>query len=1144
MSLQLILGSAGSGKSHRLCEMIIKEAREHKEKSYFVIVPEQFTMQTQKQLVSMHPDGGILNIDVLSFERLAFRIFQEQGGYQGVLLEETGKSLVLQKIAQENKDQLKVLGGHLKKAGYIAQMKSLISEFMQYGIDDEKLQILLEKSKEKSSLYEKLKDIEKVYKAFFEYLKERYITTEEVLSVLANKIKSSPLLKGAILAFDGFTGFTPVQNRVLEELLLYTQKVYVSVTIQESFSLFSKKQGEHLFSMSWDMIDSLLRMARERKILVEDAIRIEHGSKSRFSKAPQLLFLEKNIFRYGGGHYRGTGEEISLFCAKNPEEEMSLVAAKIRNMVRKKGYRFRDFAVITGDMESYSESAKEAFLEADIPCFIDEKHVIKMNPFVEGIRGVLAILENNYSYDSVFDYLRSGLSHLEKEEVYKLENYALALGIRGYKRWSERFVRSYGKSMTASVEEIEEIRQKFMGEVDELTKDFRKKDSNVTEKTKALYRFVVRQKAAEKLYEKEKQFKEKGNAVLEKEYHQIYGMVMELFEKMVEVLGQENVSVSDYRAILEAGLLECKVGIIPPSSDQVVFGDMERTRLKDIKVLFFVGVNEGLVPKNTASSQMLSDMERELLKDKSAKLAPTLRENVYIQRFYLYLALTKASRELNISFSLQNAKGESLKEAYLIGILKRMFPRLSLHNYAGNEKEEEWKLPEFMEDEKSLFWHWLGGLRDLSKNMENPAYQEVYRWYKEKADYQEKLGKVLEAAFYENPHDKIGEAVAKAIYGNEIYNSATRLEQYAACAYAHFLKYGLKLKERVHYELKAVDLGTIAHSALEYFAKMLKGTGETWHSLSETKREEMIVKSIEETIHDYGNTILHSSKRNEYVIERVKRILKRTVWALQEQTKRGDFLPSDFELDFSSHQLTSLKLKLNKEQTMNLHGRIDRLDLLEREDEILVKVMDYKTGSTRFDAGLFYYGLQLQLMLYLYAAMEIKKKDYPHRYITPAGVFYYRIGDPLVDYVDKEAEEDLKKRILKELRLDGLVNEDKDIVYALDKNLKEGEKISDIIPVSFGKSGEYSKSSNVVSRDEFLSMTSYLEKKMKSLGKDMVSGNVSTNPYKMGSKDACTYCPYRGVCAYDERISGYSHRSLRKLDKAEVEEKIMGEVSE
>lgn len=1141
MSLQLILGSSGSGKSHKLWEMIIEEARQNPYKSYYVIVPEQFTMQTQKQLVSMHPDGGILNIDILSFERLAFRIFQEQGGYRGVLLEETGKGLVLQKIAQENKGSLKVLGENLKKAGYISQMKSLISEFMQYGIDEEKLQILKEKARQKSLLYEKLKDIEKIYRAFFEYLQERYITTEEVLSVLADKVKTSPSLKGSILAFDGFTGFTPVQNKVVKELLSQAEKVCVSVTTDENISVFSKSHKENLFSMSRDMIEGLLSMAKERKILIDNPVLVSHGKESRFAKSPQLLFLEKNIFRYGKRQYEKEGEEISIFSAENPAREMGLVAAKIKKFVREKGYRFRDFAVLTGDMEVYSESARQAFSDAGIPCFIDEKHRIKMNLLVEGIRSVLTVLETNYSYDSVFDYLRSGLSDLSREEVCKLENYVLALGIRGCKKWKERFVRDYGKNMTSPLEEIEAIRQKLMAELGEISEEFSKKKKSVEEMTKSLYRFLVRQGAAEKLALKEAQFKSAGQVVLEKEYRQIYGMVMALFEKLVEVLGKEIVSISDYKGILEAGLLECKVGTIPPSADQVVFGDMERTRLKDIKVMFFVGVNEGLIPKNTSSSQMLSDMDRELLKDKAVRLAPTVRENVYIQRFYLYLALTKASEKLILSFSLQNAKGEGLKEAYLLGVLKRLFPRLCVKNYADEEKKGPWSLPAFAEEEKSLFLHWVEGLQDLEKNMQNPVYREVYCRYKKNPAYQQMLERALDAAFYENPHDRIGKAAASALYGNEIYNSATRLEQYAACAYAHFLRYGIKLKERVRYELRAVDLGTIAHSSLECFAGLLKETNKTWKDLQEEERDRMIVESIEETIHDYGNTILHSSKRNEYVIERVKRILKRTVWALQEQIRRGDFIPSDFELDFSSRQISSLKLRLNENQIMHLHGRIDRLDLLEREDEILLKVTDYKTGAVGFDGGLFYYGLQLQLMLYLHAAMEVKKKQYPNRYITPAGIFYYKIKDPVVDYLQGEDEQALKKRILKELRLDGPVNEDRDIVYALDRSLKEGEKNSDIIPISFGKKGEYSKSSQILSREEFLAMTSYLKKKMQALGREMMEGNVGVNPYKMGSRDACLYCPYRGVCAYDEKIAGYGHRNLKKMDKDSLKESIMKE---
>ena len=676
MSLQFIFGNSGAGKSYTLFRSVIEDSIRHPDQSYLVIVPEQFTMQTQKELVRLHPDGGILNIDILSFQRLAYRVFEETGTRVGKVLEETGKNLVLRKIAQERKGELKVLGGNLKKMGYISEIKSLISELTQYAVTEEALADFLEKSKEKPHLYYKLCDVQVLYKAFHAYLADQYITAEELLEVLCRVAERSQMIRESVIVLDGFTGFTPIQNKLMQKLMLYAKKVMVTVTIDERENPYHV-EGEHqLFYLSKKTVAGLKRLAQEVDVKEEEPVWVHPGEKSRFAAGGELQWLEQNLFRLRWQRYPQNSGQISLHILKNPEEEVAWAAGRIRELIREKNYHYRDFALITGDMESYSPVLERILADYEIPCFLDNKRSILKNPFVEFIRALLEIAEQDFSYESVFRYLRSGLSGMEPEEVDLLENYVLALGVRGAKRWEERFIRSYKGLTEEELEQIDSYRARVAEDLLPFVKIQRKKAVDVRTRTTALYELIAKKGIQGRLAVFEERFRREHNQVLAKEYHQIYGILMDLLDKLVDLLGEEELTIREYTEILEAGFAEVRVGVIPPGVDQVMAGDMERTRLKDVKVLFFLGVNEGSVPKNMSRAGLLSDMEREQLRISGMELAPTAREQGYIQRFYLYLNLTKPSDQLYLSCTLLDSGGKALRPSYLMNVMKRLFPEL------------------------------------------------------------------------------------------------------------------------------------------------------------------------------------------------------------------------------------------------------------------------------------------------------------------------------------------------------------------------------------------------------------------------------------------------------------------------------------
>lgn len=1108
MPLKFVFGPSGSGKSSYLYQHVIQESMKYPERNYIVLVPEQFTMQTQKDLVMMHERKGIMNIDVLSFARLAYRVFEETGGGGLPVLDDEGKNLILRKIAGDYESELKMLGGHMKKQGYISEVKSVISEFTQYDIGEDEIERVMELAGESSRLYYKLADIRLLYRGFTDYLREKYITKEELLDVLSREVEKSERLKNSTVVLDGFTGFTPVQDRLLGELMRHCREVIVTVTMDRRENPYVYEHPYQLFALSKQMVTSLLQIAKQNKIPVEEPVELYDHVPWRFKEQEALAFLEKHLFRYGAGAYEKEQEQVKLHLAKNPREEAYAVAEQVRRMMREDGYRLRDIGVIVSDMDVYADHLKQAFIKYDIPFFMDHKRSILLNSFVEYIRSVLHMAEQSFSYESVFRFLRTNLAGFTYEEIDELENYVIGLGIKGYKHWQEKWTRKLKGMAQEDLDKMNHYRRQLVEKVDGLIYVLRQRRKTVADITRAIYEFMVQENLQVRLAEQEELFKAKGELALAREYAQIYRIVIELFDKFVELLGDEEVSLSEYCKLLDAGLEEARVGVIPPEVDQVVIGDMQRTRLKDIKALLFAGANDVYLPGALLRTGLLSELDREKFAREKLTLSAGGKEKAYVQKFYLYLNLTKPSEKLNIYYSKVSADGKSVRPSYLIQELQKLFPKLKVRDEERYLKEQE--LTENIGFDRMI--------REFvqKRHETDGAWCELYSWYKKNPKWQEKVERFLEAGYYRKPLDALTEEAAKRLYGEEFETSITRMERFAVCAFSHFLTYGLGLREREEYDFQAADLGNVCHRALERFSyKVEQETGD-WLKLTEEQRNQYVEESVEEAIADYGNSILYSSSRNAYLIVRMKRMLEKTVWALTKQLAAGDFKPSAYEMRFAN-------------------GKIDRVDTCEDGDCIYVKVIDYKTGSKSFDVTALYHGLQLQLMVYMDAALQLEQKKHPEKEILPAGVFYYRIQDPLIDR-PKEGEE--QESILKELKPDGMISLEKEVLEHLD-HCMVGE--SSVIPVKYNKNGSLSKSSKAASAQDFYLMMKYAVNKVEEIRQKILSGDVKVNPYRRGTETSCDYCSYRQICGFDTKMEGYRYREIDAMSVDKVIQAIKGE---
>ncbi|MGN0317473.1 MAG: PD-(D/E)XK nuclease family protein [Lachnospira sp.] len=1091
MSLQLVLGSSGAGKSTFIYKKIIEESMDNPSKKYIVVVPEQYTMAIQKKMVELHPRKGILNIDVVSFERLAYKVFEEVGCVNYPVLEDTGKNLIVRCMLERHKKELEFFSGNVSNTGFVSEMKSVISEMLQYDITPEKLDRIKKDSTNEQSLQMKLDDICLIYKSFKEYISDHYITSEEILDLLCQKITGSGMIPDSVICLDGFTGFTPVQYRLLSIMLQMCHKIYVTLTIDTKEAINVVDGLENIFYLSKDTINRLYRICDESHISIDKPVMIEHSPLSRFHATPELAFLENNLFRNNGKVYKKTHDnradgtkrcegtkDIAMYKAEVPKDEIAFVATRILELTRIGGYKYRDIAIVTADMEKYGRLTANILRQNDIPYFLDEKRHVKGNPLVEVIRMALQVIDKNYSYESVFGYLRTGMTDLDTEQTDILDNYCLAVGIRGKKRWYEEWTRTTRMKKDEELAYLNELRKKVIEPLSALSEKLKAAGGNVGEMVKALYDYMLEMNLQERISKKA------AIPGADPSFSYIYKKTIELLDRIVLLLGTETLTVREFAKVLDSGFDEIKIGLIPQTNDCVVIGDMERTRLDNIRILFFVGVNDGVVPKKSENRSVLSETDREILAQSDVILSPSPREKAFIQRFYLYLIMTKPSDKLYISYATRNLDGKPLLPSYILSGIRKMFPSIT-----------------------EL------GVQDRKKQ-----------------DYYLTIPKAEIAWTPDNICETILGNMALELYGEQFVGSVTSFEQFASCRFAYFLKYGLKLNPREEYRFENVDLGNVLHSVLKQVSDIMKEKKMTFSLMNETTRKVLVNESVETIAKNYGNTILLESGKNSHMIKRITRLADRTLWAIGKQLERGNFVPDEFEAEFMTDISRFDKDGANR---VLMQGRIDRIDICEDEDNVYVRVVDYKSQSSSFDMLKAYYGLKIQLLTYLNAAMEIEQKKHRGKHIVPAGILYYNIDDPIVEAADDES---IDGEILKKLRMDGYVNSDYSIIF----HMEDSDKVFTSIPVELNSSGGISSKSKCMTTEEL----NLLGRHVYNLGIEnaskILSGDIAINPYKNGVENSCSYCRYKAVCGFGTDL-GMKYRRLPKFDNETIMNMMKGE---
>ena len=1129
MSLQFIMGGAGSGKSTTLYNMISREAAEHREKNFIVLVPDQFTLETQRTLVERSGRGGILNVDVLSFHRLAYRVFEEVPALRKTVLEDMGKMMLLRKVFAEQKKNLKYFKRGIQKPGFLDECKSFLCELMQYAVGEEEFDRMEECLGGESLMACKIRDLRLIYHALKEKMGDTYMMAEELVPQLTGVAASIDMLRDSVICLDGFTGFTPTQYDLLRELLTCCEKMFVTVTTDRT----GKRRD--VFSLSTDTVTRLSKIAAEVHVGIEEPILTGRGGEKipyRVAESRDLRFLEEHIFSYGRTEQTGEVRDIQVRACRREADEAAYAARTIWWLVQEEGYSYGDIAIVTGDIASYEQPLAREMGRLGIRYFMDYKKSIGANALAEYSMSFLEMVRRNMDYESTFRFLRCGLSPLSAEETDILENYVIARGRRGF--------RSYRQEWEYTVErldlvEVNEYRAKFMDSVGTAVARCQGGKKTVREFTEILYRLITDNHLYERVTEQSRRFEEEGNPLLASEYSSIYRLMMELFDELVELLGGETVSFREYEEILSAGISEGLVGFVPPSSNQVMVGDVERSRLNNIKVLFFMGVNDDRIPRVQGGPGILSESERRKIAEAGVELAPLPEEQACTGQFYLYLTLTKPSDKLFLTYSRMGGDGAGRRPAYLIHSIQTLFPDL-----VPVDDEREHSLRRALGTDR--------GRQYLITRLADGSFRKDACWWELAAYYREREPALFEKLLSMRAPEKktrLSREAAELLYGSRLYGNVTRLEQFARCPYAHFVIFGLGLKEREEYTVGAIDYGNVFHGAMEHFSHELEERGIGWKELGEEEVAALAGESVEYATSGYKGKMFHQSKRVEFMIVRMKQIMRDTVWGIWRQMREGEFVQMYSEKRFSGQDdLSALSVPLGDGRTLVLGGQIDRVDVCGEADRRLIKIIDYKSGQRDLSLSKVYYGLQLQLVTYMAAAMEMEEKKYPESRTVPAAMLYYQMKEPELVWQEESAE-GRKERLLEAMKCAGYVNEEPEILEKMDRQVAENGQIrpdsrSRFLPVAVKKDGTFRKGSHVMSTEEFKRLMEHSRAKMEEFGRRIFDGEADAAPYRSKSECGCDYCGLKGVCGVEKRELSARVREYPELEDEEVWEVLYG----
>lgn len=1097
MKLRIISGRSGTGKSSFIRAEVVEAVKAGK--NAILIVPDQYTFDAETKLMQAL-GGGMIGAQVLGFTRLAERVLNEAGGWTRPFLNSDGKMMALRKVIEERKSELSVYKSVSARGGFAQKFCDLIANFKYAAIAPGEL-IAAAQNVGDELLKQKLHDIAVLYEGLEVFMAGRYIDSEDMQALLAERIPQAGFLKNAEVFIDSlpFFLYKTQTYRIIEQLLLVCN--CVSVTIRcgkqqdEDAGIFEEEKhiGERLFSI-----------AQDNGIIVEKIV-LGTGKGQKRIAAPAVQAVEKYLFTPIPPQAKQNSEGIMLVEAPNRKGEVEAAVNRINELLRA-GAHYRDIAVVLGEPDAYKPLLRRAFLAHDFSYYMDEKRALISHPIVELILASLYASLRGFRRDEVLRAAKTGYANISDAQAEIFEIYCLRFGIS-----FSAFVSPFEKSAKDCelLLEAEEARLLIMPPLAELAAAL-KCGKTAKEHAEAVYNYLCSLHVREKLLDECETLVQEGRFDDSAENSQVWNSLMTLLDQIAVLLDGE-MTAARFAAVMEEGCAAHEIGVIPASTDQILIGDVERTSNRDIEHLIVLGCNDGAIPRENGDEGIINSADCERIKAAGCILDSD--NSMLHERQIVYACFARAQKTMVVSWALADSNGKTLAPSSVADRLKKLFPAaLCSAPTAGIASAY---------CESRGFSKLVKGLRALSDSGQaEQGLAGAFAYFSKTDD--PRLAFVTRLSFANAVVD------AKRLFSTWPRSSVSRIETFNSCPYKHMVKYGLKPSIRREYKERAADEGIYYHAAFDKFVQQMSSQGIDWEDLDEPSMEAMLTPILDELEESHNDGILKTGARNIANARKLRRTAQKTLFAAIRQIQAGDYRPrySEMAFVFGGDELDVI---LPNGEKAALCGVVDRVDV----HNGAVRIVDYKSGSQGFGFDELAAGTKLQLPLYMIAALKKIGQDNGGIPSKPAGMFYLKVDDPILE--KSESAEECEG--LKRYRLDGVVIKDEEIVSGMDASM---ERYSDVLRVQRTKEGL--KGDGLLSEAQMQEMLSYAKEKTAEGIKEIFSGSAQILPVRNKKWTACQHCDYRAVCRFEPNTGQF--KTVETLDAAAFFKKIAKDSSD
>jgi len=1140
MAVQFILGRSGTGKTSHCIKAIVNALAEPGEQRLILLVPEQASYQAERAILGDRRIAGYNRLHVLSFDRLQFLLSGKNTARPA--LTRVGRQMIIHKLLRDNISKLKAFGSAATSTGLGRQMADAISELHQYAkTPDDIGRLLGELRKDEYNNLAALKfaDVGLILEEYLKAIEGKFTDPDIQLSQACTAVAKADFVKGAGLWVDGFAGFTTAELAILGELLKAVTNARIALCMDASkVDLANPDIGrsEHfgLFSPTEQTYGALLEIIGQHRLELGEPIILD--TPVRFSGCRQLAHIERNIFEPAPARIPVT-DNVRVISAPSARAEVQFAARQILQLVGKKDYRYRDIAVIASDIGRYQHYIKAYFEDYGIPFFIDRRKPLNEHPIAELICSALQVVAGDFAHFDIFSYAKTDLVPVERCDVDLLENYCLAFGVGAGDWQSDKDWHFAGREDESFDERrINQVRRKLSGPLLGLRDRLRGGDSeqkavDADEFSNIVFDFLDSLGVREKIGEWIAETTGAGDYATVDEHRQFYDKLVTVFEELVEVFAGQGMSAEDYLAILNPAFSQLTLAFIPPTLDQVLVGSIERSRHPDLKAVFLIGATQRQFPAPVSFDGILTDDDRKAAESADFRLAATARQKLVERQYLAYIAFTRPSEFLCVTYPLVNDKGSPECRSQFIANLESLFENLSEESISdeqigADEIHSETELADLL-------------CRQLGKDVSRGSVEASRDRLGELLDDicgDERLAeigsRVVSAINYDNCA-RLDSDVVKSLFGKELKSSATRLGTFAACPYQYFSRYILDLKERREFKFEPLDVGVFYHRVLDGLLKKLNAVKKGFATIQDDQLLKLLEEQVAELIQT--DTFISNFKRrsahNEFIILSAGEILEDCVLAIAQMVRAGSFRPRRSEVSFgevkgAADSIGEYKIGLSGGRVLRLDGKIDRLDIANVDAKSKAVVFDYKRREKSFSWSQLLYGLDMQLPIYMLAVRSASDAEG-----DVVGAFYMPVEvsprkSTLDDLPSKTESFDYKATGIFNGKFAGVLDKtaSKDSNYYNFYVTKDGEPYG-----NYGNRG-------VLKPNDFEKVLRFTEKRTVELAEEILSGKIDAKPYRLSQKSPCSYCKYKSVCRFDWQINDYN--PLKSLGKLTVLEKM------